>query len=135
MRTRLPCRVDCSYPPYTPRTFERGEPASGQRRCGPGPVRHDSQTLNGAPRNQVLVDDLVDIGDLQVAVPDAVRVDDQDRPLVVLLVAAHPRGPNPCQLEALDLIAEPLQDVLGSLSAAVMASDRRADKDVEIPRR
>ena len=68
----------------------------------------------------------------EAAVPDAVGVDDHDRALVVLLVAAHPRGAHPGQLEPLDLVAQPLQDVLRSLTAAVVTPDRRADEDVQV---
>ena len=73
-------------------------------------------------------------GDLEVAVPDAVGVDDEDRTLVVLLVAAHPGGAHPGQLEALHLVAQPLEDVLRSLAAAVVAADGRADEDVQVAR-
>ena len=63
---------------------------------------------------------------------NSVRVDDQDRPLMMLLVAAHPRGADPRQLEALDLVAQALKDVLGALATAVVTPDRGADEDVQV---
>ena len=78
----------------------------------------------------MLGDDLVDVRRLQVAVPDPVGVHDHDRPLMVLLIAAHPGGAHPGELEPLDLVAQPLEDVLGALTPAVVATDGGADKDV-----
>ncbi len=51
---------------------------------------------------------------------------------MMLLVAAHPRGADPRQLEALDLVAQALEDVLGALTTAVVTPDRGADEDVQV---
>src|SRR5450631_4220914 len=77
---------------------------SGERGCRPGPVRHDPEPLDGTSADKMFLDDLVHVGHLEAAVPDALRIDDQDRPLVMLLVAAHAGRPHPGQLAALDLI-------------------------------
>jgi hypothetical protein len=50
----------------------------------------------------------------------------------MLLVASHPRRPYPRQLLTFDFISEPLQDVLRSLTAAVVPAHRGADEDVKV---
>jgi hypothetical protein len=107
---------------------------SRERGGGPRAVGDDAQALDRPAGDEVLGDDLVDVRNLQTPVPDAVRVDDQDRTLVVLLIAAHPRRAHPGEFETLDLVPKTLEDVLGSLTTAVMAADRRADEDVQVPR-
>lgn len=71
-------------------------------------------------------------GTWRFPVPDAVRVDDEDRTLVVLLIAAHSCRPHPRQLLAFHLVAKALEDVLRALTAAVVPSHGGADEDVEV---
>src|ERR1041385_6193890 len=108
---------------------------SGERRGAPGAVGNDAQMLDRFAAHQVALDDLGDVLGAQPAVPDAVRVDDDDRPLVVLEVAAHPGGAHVGEAAPLHLVAEPLEDALRSLAATVVASRGGADEDVQGARR
>src|SRR5438105_11619233 len=80
----------------------------------------------------MLVDDLVDVADRQPPVPDAVRIDDDDRALVVLLIAAHTCGPDPMKIAPFHLVAEPLQDPLRPQAAAMVAPHRGAHEDMQV---
>ena len=76
-------------------------------------------------------DDLIDIVNLEFAVPDGIGINDHDRALVVLLIAAHARGAHVLKVAFFDQVAQALQQLLRTLPAAVVTPHRSADEDMQ----
>ena len=79
----------------------------------------------------MLINDSVDVVGLDVSIPNTFGIHDEDRPLVVLLVAAHPGGADMSKFFIFDAIPQMLEQAFGALPPAMVSSYRRADKHVQ----